>query len=355
MRQPPRRDHPAPGPARSAPGPAHPAPGPARPAPGPARPATGPAHPAPDRPPDRPAGWKAPAALALTILIWASFLVATRAAVTARMGPLEVALVRFGTGAVLFLPVLLRHGPVPRGVRPADLVLLPLFGGVLFILLLAGGLRFAPVADSGVFTPSMLPLYVALLSAALLGERFSRLQMAGFAMIVTGALAVGGWEAAANAGTGAWRGHLMFTGAALSWAAYTVLFRRSGLAPAVAGAVLCFWSAVVLGAMALVVGVDFTALPPRSLALQVLVQGVLSGFVATFTFFYAVRHLGASRSAAFAALVPVLAAVGGWALLGEAIGPVKAAGIAVVSAGVALASGAFPLRKRVAQHAAHDV
>ena len=91
--------------------------------------------------------WKAAAALAATVLIWASFLVATRAAVTDSMGPVEVALVRFGTGAVLFLPVLLRHGAIPDGVRTTDLVLLPLLGGVAFILLLAAGLRHAPVAD----------------------------------------------------------------------------------------------------------------------------------------------------------------------------------------------------------------
>ncbi|MBD3625042.1 MAG: DMT family transporter [Rhodobacteraceae bacterium] len=299
--------------------------------------------------------WKAAAALAATVLIWASFLVATRAAVTDSMGPVEVALVRFGTGAVLFLPVLLRHGAIPDGVRTTDLVLLPLLGGVAFILLLAAGLRHAPVADSGVFTPSMLPLYVALLSALLLGERFSRLQMAGFAMIVTGALAVGGWEAVANSGTGAWRGHLLFTGAALSWAAYTVLFRRSGLGPAVGGAVLCFWSALMLGGIALFTGVDFAAMPTRTLLVQILLQGVLSGFVSTFTYFYAIRHFGPSRTAAFAALVPVLAALGGWAVLGEVIGPVKAAGILVVSAGVALASGAVAFRKPVVQDGAHDV
>lgn len=300
-------------------------------------------------------GWKAPAALALTVLIWASFLVATRFAATTHLGPLEVALIRFGTGALLFLPVILKHGPIPRGVRLLDLVLLPLFGGVLFILLLASGLHYAPVADSGIFAPSMLPLYVAVLSALLLGERFSSTRRVGFALIVAGALAVGGWEVATNSGNGAWRGHLMFTGAALSWAAYTVLFRRSGLSPGLGGALLCCWAFAILASIALVVGVDFSAVPPRILALQILFQGVLSGFVATYTYFYAVQHLGASRSAAFAALVPVLAALGGWLVLGETIGPVKAAGILIVSAGVALASGVFPLRKRVVQNLAHDV
>ena len=63
------------------------------------------------------------------------------------------------------------------------------------ILLLASGLRYAPVADAGVFAPSMLPIYVALLSRVWLGERFSRPQLVGFGLIIVGALAVGGWEA----------------------------------------------------------------------------------------------------------------------------------------------------------------
>ncbi len=300
-------------------------------------------------------GWRAAAALAVTILIWASFLVVTRAAVTdAALGPLEVGLIRFGTGALLFLPVLVRRGALPAHVRVRDLVLIPLTGGALFILCLASGLRFAPVADGGVFTPSMLPLYVAALSAALLGERFGRRRLAGFALIVAGALAVGGWTALAEGAPGAWKGHLLFTGAALSWAAYTVLFRRSGLGPAAGGAVLCAGGALILGVLALGLGVDFSGVPARTLLIQVIFQGVLSGFVATFTYFYAVRHIGASRSAAFAALVPVLAALGGWIWLDEAIGPVKALGILIVSAGVVLASGALDPRAGVGQNAAHD-
>ncbi len=293
-------------------------------------------------------GWRAPAALVITIVIWAAFLVVTRAAMTGALGALEVGLIRFGVGAVLFMPILLRTGLMPKGARPLDVLLIPLFGGILFILLLAAGLRIAPVADSGVFTPSMLPLYVAILSFILLGERFTPLRMLGFALIVLGALSVGMWEALISGAPGVWRGHLSFTAASFSWAIYTVIYRRSGLSAAVGGALMCGWSALGLVGLALIYGVDFTGIPWPALGIQVLFQGILSGFVATFTFFYAVTHIGASRTAAFAALVPVLAALGGWMFLGETIGPIKGLGIVIVATGVALASGAFPLRKRVA-------
>ena len=50
--------------------------------------------------------WRAPVALVVTILVWASFLVVTRAAMTSRLGIVEVGLMRYGIGAVLFLPVI---------------------------------------------------------------------------------------------------------------------------------------------------------------------------------------------------------------------------------------------------------
>ena len=296
---------------------------------------------------------RAAVALTVTLLIWASFLVVTRAAMNARLGPIEVGLIRFGIGTLFFLPVLLKRGVFPPGAKMASLLLIPGLGGIAFILLLSAGLQIAPVADSGVFTPSMLPLYVALLSAIFLGERFTGLRMIGFALIVTGALAVGGWVALSESGTGIWRGHLYFTAASISWAAYTIGFRRSGMSAIDAGAFMCFWSAVGLGILALFVGVDFSGIPTRTLVTQMFFQGFLSGFVATFTYFYSVTNLGASRTAAFAALVPVMAALGGWYFLGENIDAAKGAGILVVAVGVALASGAITGRKRRAQNLAN--
>ncbi|MEM9012819.1 MAG: DMT family transporter [Pseudomonadota bacterium] len=284
-------------------------------------------------------------AVAVTVLVWASFLVAVRAAVATPLGPVEVGLLRFVTGAVLFAPVWLRRGPLPGGVRLHHAAMIAGCGGFLFILLLSTGMQFAPVADSGVFAPSMLPVYVALLSAIFLGDRFGPSRLFGLGLILLGAVAIGGWEAIANAGNGAWRGHILISLGAFGWAIYTVAFRISGMRALDAAAMITFWSALGFGVVALFVPLSFGAVPMETIALQVLFQGVLSGFVATFTYGYAIERLGATRVAAFAALVPVLAALGGWVFLGEPIGLVKSIGIAVVATGVALASGAVAFRR----------
>ncbi|UPH70436.1 DMT family transporter [Abyssibius alkaniclasticus] len=282
-----------------------------------------------------------PLVLALTLAIWASFLVSARAAVGQSFGPIEVGLMRFGTAAILFAPVLLRHGILPRGQNWLDVVLIAFIGGFVFVLLLVGGLSFAPVADSGIFAPSMLPVWVAGMSAVFLAEKFSRARLLGLGLIVFGALAVGGYEAIIQAEDGRWRGHLLFLGASGCWAAYTVRFRARALPVVPAAAMMVFWSALAFLVAGLVKGMDFSGIPPQTLALQILLQGVFSGFLATFTYLFCVQHFGAAKTAAFGALVPVLAALGAWVFLAEPIGIFKTIGILVVCTGVALASGAL--------------
>jgi len=290
------------------------------------------------------AGW---AALAFTIAVWASYLVAARAAVTTSFTPVELGLMRFLPGAVLFVPLLWRRGLRPGGARWRDVGLIAGFGGVLFVLLLTSGLRFAPVADSVIFTPAMLPVFVAGLARLIDGDRITGRRLAGLGLILAGAMAVGGWEALGRGG-GAWRGHLLFLGASFSWAVYTLAYRRSGLGATDSAAIMCFWTSLAFLPLALITGVDFLRGGWGPLALHGTLQGLFSGFLATLSFFVAITRLGPGTVAPFAALVPGLAALGAWAILDEPVGAVKLAGLAVVSLGVALASGALaPRRQRL--------
>ena len=52
---------------------------------------------------------------------------------------------------------------------------------------------------------------------------------------------------------------------------------------------------------------------------QGFVQGILSGIGSVIGYAYAVRSLGLPRASAFTSLVPPLAAVGGWLILGETV------------------------------------
>ncbi|MBB5514959.1 drug/metabolite transporter (DMT)-like permease [Rubricella aquisinus] len=285
-------------------------------------------------------------AVALTLTIWASYLVVTRAAVLTELNAVDIGLLRFIPAAILFAPIWLRTGLLPKGTHPREIVSVALLGGFGFVLLLSIGMVYAPVADSVIFAPSMLPLYVGILSFFLLGERFGRGRVIGFALILIGAVGVGGYEAILNSGSGTWRGHLFFTVAAFVWAVFTLNFRCSALGPFEGAAMLCLWSALAFGVLALFVPVTLFDAAPRVLVVQILMQGVLSGYVSTLSYAYALRHLAPSRVAACAALVPVMGAIGGIVFLGETVPAIKWVGIGIVAMGVALASGVFEKKGR---------
>nr|WP_325251703.1 DMT family transporter [Amylibacter sp.] len=283
-------------------------------------------------------------ALAATIFVWGSYLVSTRAAMTQHLSPIDIGFLRSVPAAIAILPFILRRGLKPKTANWMDILIIGGGGGTLFTVLLASGFRFAPTVDGGLFTPSMLPVFVAILTIAFLGRAYAGIQYFGILLILVGALAVGGYEAISNTGSGAWRGHLLFLTGSCCWAAYTVRFNISAMDPIDGAIVILGWSALAFIFAAILFGTSLHQIPKNILALQVF-QGFMAGFVANFTFLYAVRTLGSAIPAAAAAMVPVIAAIGGWIFLDEPITPLKWLGILIVAGGVALASGIIKARK----------
>ena len=294
----------------------------------------------------RPLPW---AALIVTVIIWAGYLVAVRAAANTGLKPNDVGLLRSVPAALILLPLTLRRGIFPGGANWKDILCIGFIGGTFFTFLLTNGARFAPVADSGIFAPSMLPVFVTLLSLIFLQARFHKTQYSGVGLIIFGALFVGGWEAVSNTATGAWRGHLLFLFASFSWAIYTVRFRVSRLTALDGALILVTWSSGFFLIGAVLFGSNLGDIPEQIFWIQ-LALGISAGLIANFTFLYAVQNLGPAIPAASAALVPVIATLGGWVFLAEPIGLLKGVGIAVVALGVLLASGYFARTKPIAQN-----
>jgi len=83
----------------------------------------------------------------------------------------------------------------------------------------------------------------------------------------------------------------------------------------------------------------------RDIVVMIVIQSFVIGILAMFLFGYAVQILGAAETAAFGALTPILTLLGGVALLGETVTPLKIVGVALVAAGVFLASGVLGKRQ----------
>jgi drug/metabolite transporter (DMT)-like permease len=277
-------------------------------------------------------------ALALTILIWGSYLVSTRAAMTQNLSAYDVGFLRSVPASVAMIPFILKRGLKPKGASWIDVGIIGGLGGTLFTILLANGFRYAPVVNGGLFTPSMLPVFVAILTIGFVGHSYRHMQFLGIALILIGALTVGGFEAISNAQSGTWRGHLLFLTASCCWAAYTVRFNWASLDPIDGAILLLAWSAIAFTICLLAFGTSLILLPASVLTVQ-LFQGFMAGFVANFTYLYAIRALGSSVAAAAAALVPTVGAIGGWIFLEEPITIVKWGGVSIIAAGVVIASG----------------
>ena len=176
-----------------------------------------------------------------------------------------------------------------------------------------------------------MPLMVAILAAAVLGESFTLAKRVGFALILPGVLVIvlgmGG-----ELGSRQNLGHALFLCAGLAWAFYTVAMRGARLDGLHAAAI----SAV--GSMVLYLPALIRA-PWPDLALQAFVQGILTAIISLVFYGRAVSILGASSGAVFASLSPALTALFGIPVLGEWPRATDWAAIILISAGVYIVSG----------------
>jgi drug/metabolite transporter (DMT)-like permease len=269
-----------------------------------------------------------------TVVCVVAMLIAGRlGATTEALTIYDLAGLRMGVAAILASPLLVRAWP--WRVRLRDHLLVAFFGGAPFILLLFGGMVFAPVGHAAVVMYGALPIFAALVAWAWVGDRHSRWQWLGIAAIVTGVGAVG-WEALGGAAVpGQWRGHLLFVGAALFVAVWYGAMRAARLGVMQSMAALLVGNALVyvpVWLLFLPSGL-FTA-PAADIALQTVVHGVFGAFLCIFGHAYAVKTIGPTRQAAVGAWVPTFALIAAIPTLGEIPSALNIAGAAVVTAGI---------------------
>ncbi len=280
-----------------------------------------------------------------TILIWAGWLVAMRVGMAGNLGVLDLIALRFIIAGAILLPVVLRRGLAFDRLGWSGLLAIAVGGGAAYNLAVGAGLIFAPVSHARAFTQGVLPLTTAILAAIVLKETLSPLRKAGIALIIAGAVTIAGIGVATLGRESI--GHAILVSATLLWAAYTVVLRRSRLDGLHATAIAAVASAAVyLPIYFLLVGPQrLLATPAFELLWQGVYQGVLTGVVSMVLFGRAVALIGPSATTAFVSLGPVIAALLAIPILHEWPTAVDWLGIAVISAGVYLASGG-PLPKR---------
>ena len=278
------------------------------------------------------------------VSIWSGWIVVARLGLKTSLTPWDIAGLRFGVAGLLLLPYVVSNGLALKHLGWIGLAAIVLGGGAP-VLLANAGLLFAPAAHAGALFPGVMPLAVAILSAAILREPFTDAKKLGFVLILFGVFGIA-WGTGAAVDSGQTIGHAFFLGSAAAWACYTVAMRRARLdglhaaGIAAVGALVLYMPVYLLEA-----GTSLAKAPWEDLALQAVVQGLLTAIVSLVFYGRAVSILGASSGAAFAALSPAMTAVMAIPILGEWPTAIDWIAIASISAGVYVVSGG-PLPRR---------
>jgi drug/metabolite transporter (DMT)-like permease len=278
------------------------------------------------------------------VSIWSGWIVVARLGLKTSLTPWDIAALRFGVAGLLLLPYVVSKGIALARLGWIGLAAIVLGGGAP-VLFANGGLLFAPAAHAGALFPGVMPLAVALLAAVILQEPFTSAKKIGFVLILLGVFGIA-WDTGSAIGSGQAIGHALFLGAAVAWACYTVAMRHARLdglhaaGIAAVGALFLYMPAYLF-----VEGASFARTSWSDLALQAVVQGLLTAIASLVFYGRAVSILGASSGAAFAALSPALTAVMAIPILGEWPTATDWIAIAGISAGVYVVSGG-PLPRR---------
>ncbi|HHH38855.1 MAG TPA: DMT family transporter [Sedimenticola sp.] len=268
--------------------------------------------------------------LLLAALIWGTAFVAQRAGMEV-MGPLFFNGVRFGLGALVVLPLVLRQRPLPipgarRGLLGAGLAL----GSVLFAgaTLQQVGLVETTAGKAGFITG----LYVVIVP--LLGMAFGRRPRAGVAV----GAALAAWGLYLLSVTGSWQiepGDGVVLIAAFFWAWHVLLVGRyAGRYPGIPLAMIQFLvcSTFSLAGALLFERPRWTMLAEGWVAL--VWAGAFSVGVAYTLQVIAQRKALPSHAAVILSLEAVFAALAGWVFLDERLGPRALIGCGLMLAGM---------------------
>jgi drug/metabolite transporter (DMT)-like permease len=279
-----------------------------------------------------------------SVSMWASWILAVRLGIRTSLTPWDITAIRFGVAGLILLPYLLKKGLAIDRLGWTGLAAVML-GGAPTVLVSYGGLVFAPAAHAASLFTALIPLYVAILAAVVLGEPFTVAKRIGLALVVTGVLGIV-WGAGGTIGSQQNIGHAMFISAGLLFAGYTVAMRKARLDGLHAAAIAAVGSLITyVPVYAIISGASLFNAPWPDLVLQAFVHGILCAVISLVLWGWAISLLGASNGSAFAALAPAITAILAIPLLGEWPATTDWIAMLVISGGVYIASGApLPVR-----------
>lgn len=252
-------------------------------------------------------------------------------------GPAATAFWRL-TLAVPLMAVLAVRGRASGGsVGPPSRAML--LAGLMFAADIAAwhyGLHLTSVANATVLS-NLTPILVAIVGWALYRERPSPRFALALALAVGGCVLIGAAKGGGGRGTDPHAGDALSTLAAVFYGGYFLAVRAARAKAGTAAVML--WSGLVSAPLLLVVALALgeQLTPATSLGWAAVAGLALMHVTGQGAIAWALGRLPTALAAVVVLVQPIVAALLGWLLLGEAITPLQALGAAVVLVGVALA------------------
>jgi len=274
------------------------------------------------------------AAVTITI-IWATWLVASRAGAQSPLSIYDLAALRYGVSSIVALPIVLYFKPWQQ-MSVQRIAVMSFLLGPVYILTVFLAFHYAPAAHGGIFMNGALPAVTLFISWILFKQRVHKLQVLGVLVIIIGAI-----MAVADANelslVDAWKGDVLFFIAALFFSGYLIAARVWNISTTQ----VLFCSSIVNAV--LFVPLWYWFLPSgiaqtsqSQLLIQTLYQGLIPGLIGLLLVALATRHIGPSTTAAFMAAVPALGSLLGVVFLGEMLGKLGWISVLLLTPGILL-------------------
>jgi drug/metabolite transporter (DMT)-like permease len=240
---------------------------------------------------------------------------------------------------LLFLATRSREPAASGRVEWRKLFVLGLIGNSAYQLFFILGLARTTAGNSSIILAAT-PIFIALLGAVLRIEQPTRRTWAGILLAFVGILLLVGGKDGISLSSRIVAGDILIILCTLCWSVYTVFSRPllNELSPLRLTAITMALGtpALILAALPQMIRLDWMEVTWRSwVALAFSATfAVALGYVVWYT---SVQIVGNTRTAVYSNLIPVVALVSAWLLLGETISAIQGTGAAIVLAGVSLA------------------
>jgi drug/metabolite transporter (DMT)-like permease len=278
------------------------------------------------------------AAVLFAVTMWGLIPVAMRYLVT-ELSPEAAMVLRLYPAGVLAAVVVLFMGVPKIAWRDwVRIAIASLAGNLGYQILAAYGMQTVPASWTGLLF-GLEPVFIALFAVLLAGDRLTPWLIGGIFVSILGTAALMLGSTLTPAGDVSLSGLVLVTLSTMGWGIYTVVIRPASRKY---GALQVASLAMAISAlpMPLFVGADF----PATLAAMNGTAWAAVGFVVVFGTFlatlawnHALGHMESSIAGIFLYIQPIVAAIGGIALLGEQLTWPLVLGGALIILGVAIA------------------